>query len=330
MNTARLTPAFTLATLIAACIQAPPPPSTRPAADTTLDVDMQIPAVMACDALSGAGCSGAGEACVWSVEDDSSTCQVPRAALAHEAPCSPGLFECGGRQACAALAGEPTATCRTVCDPAGTVDACDALPGAHPNYVCVGLEDLSHGICLGVGVECDPTQDPCANDEVCSLRGGKTVCIAAGGGQLGDTCARNPCSKGLICVDLVGGAPPTCNLPCDLEAGVCPGRAEICTALNGFDFGICQLMNVQCDPLAGDCTSSRQCSFVGSALRCVEPGAAQIGDDCAAAACAVGGVCVPLVGESPRCFEPCDLQIPSCSNPSTECSSIGFDFGICV
>jgi hypothetical protein len=285
--------------------------------------------ILECDALAPASC-GEGS-CVFTVEENRAACHVLEAQVGHADPCNPGLFECAAGLTCTALPRDDESTCHAVCDPSAS-GGCEGLTGEHPNYVCVGLEGLAYGVCTGVGIDCNPNADPCDDDEACSIVGGRAVCTAAGESKVGEDCTIEPCERGTVCVNMTGETYPKCYRPCEASAGICGTSAEVCTALEGQAFGICQAFDARCSPIAAasGCPDGETCSMSGLSVECRPVGATPIGGDCSAEPCGAGAVCARLAGDVPRCFEPCDLDLPTCSDPIMECSSIGLGFGLCV
>ena len=295
-----------------------------------------------CSPVQNAGCDFTrGESCVYDTNKDNALCGQLTARLAHEQPCSPLDNVCDRNLTCTALPQDHESTCHRVCDP-DTGAGCENLPGTSPNYMCMRLTDRSFGVCVGTGIRCDPNEDPCADTEVCSLRGGQAVCLPAGAAKLGESCLVEQCAKGGLCIKLTDRPEPTCFLPCDTQDAICPNPDEVCTGVDDQRFGICQKTTPQCSPLAGAanaCPAGQSCSLDRTDPVCMPPGPVAVGQDCAADnACAGSGpgangaVCARLLGEpSAKCYESCDLSFPACSNPGTGCSDIGLSgFGICI
>ena len=294
-----------------------------------------------CNPVQNAGCDAAAdEACVYDPALDNATCENLSSRLEHESPCSPLANVCDRNLTCTALPQDHETTCYRVCDP-DTGGGCENLPGRSPNYLCMRLFDRSYGVCVGSGIRCDPNEDPCGANEVCSLRGGEAVCLAAGAAKIGESCATEQCEKGALCTKLADVEEARCYLPCDVEDGVCPNPDEVCTGLDDQRFGICQTTRAACSPLAGAetaCPDGQICSLDRTNPVCMAPGSVAVGGDCGPdAACAApgpgfnGAVCARLLGEdSAKCYESCDLSFPTCSNPGTGCSDIGLGFGVCI
>ncbi len=290
--------------------------------------EMEMPPVFECEPLDNAGCVDQ-QSCVWEPKDNSAVCRSLEINLQIEEPCNPGSFECGDGLTCAALPKDDGASCYRVCDPEQE-DACAGLPGSSPNYMCMGLRGYDYGVCVGAGIQCDPNQDPCGDDEACSIRAGEAVCIPSGSTGVGGDCSYELCEKGLVCANLADRPWPTCLAPCDVAIGTCAESGDVCTGLEGFNFGVCQASMASCNPLVDDCGSDRTCSIDGTDVRCVTTGPTAIGGDCTNDPCAEGGVCVKIVDRTPTCMEPCDLTFPECSTAGFECSSIGLGFGVCL
>lgn len=320
-----------LLSLSVACVDAKPtlgpaiqqPTTTEPGEPGSVTP----PAEIECDPVANIGCEGA-RSCTYTPELNKASCAVLSAELEVEEPCNPGLFECGASLACTALPKDEESTCYAVCDPATRV-GCENVPGGSPTYTCMQLDGLAYGVCVGSGIECNPNADPCDDDETCSLLGGRAVCVPSGEAVLGGDCSRERCAKGAVCVNMAGDRYPRCYAPCDTSAGFC-GAEEVCTGLVGQAFGVCQASVTRCDPLVNECPEGLTCSMDGTHVSCREIGPVQIGDDCSVEGCARGGVCAKMLGESPRCFEACDLDLPTCGDPSLECSSVGLSFGLCT
>lgn len=318
-----------LALFATACIDTTPTnPSLEPDPVEPDPMEQMMPPVFECEPFDDAGCTDQ-QSCVWETKDNSTTCERLEIRLGVEESCSPGLAECDHGLTCAALPKDDGASCYRVCDPAAE-DTCTGLPGSSPNYACMELRGLSYGVCVGAGIQCDPNQDPCGDDEGCSLRGGEAVCIPAGTTPLGGDCSYEPCVKGALCANLDDRPWPTCMPPCDTAIGTCSESDQVCTGLEGFNFGVCQTTAATCNPLVDDCGSDRTCSLDGPNVKCVPTGGTALGGDCSTDPCAEGGVCVKLVDRPPTCLEPCDLGFPECGTPGFECSSIGLDFGVCI
>ncbi len=327
----KLSPLFLL---LAACIDTTP---TNPSAvgedpmneDPMMTMEEEMtPPIFECEPLDDSGCVDQ-QSCVWDTKDNSAVCRTLEINLGIEEACSPGSFECSNGMTCAALPKDEGASCYRVCDPTDEA-ACAGLPGSSPNYMCMGLRGYDYGVCVGAGVQCDPNQDPCGDDEACSIRGGQPVCIPAGETEVGGDCSYELCAKGLVCANLADRPFPTCLSPCDTAIGTCAEDNEVCTGLEGFNFGVCQISMASCNPLVDDCGSDRTCSISGTNVRCVATGPVAIGGDCTNDTCAEGGVCVKIVDRVPTCMEPCDLTFPECTTAGFECSSIGLDFGVCL
>jgi hypothetical protein len=286
--------------------------------------------MLECGPLDNSGCDG-NTSCVWDTKDNSSMCQALDVRLGIEESCSAGLFECDHGLTCAALPKDEGASCYRVCDPEATeLDTCAGLPGSSPNYMCMPLRGLAYGVCVGAGIQCDPNQDPCGDDEACSIRGGEAVCIPAGATPLLGDCSYEPCVKGSVCVNFQDRPFPTCMRPCDTAIGTCVEDDEVYTGLEGFNFGVCQQSTATCNPLTDDCGSDKTCSMERTDVKCVDTGPTQLGGDCSADPCAEGGVCVKILDQPPTCLEPCDLAFPECGTAGFECSAIGLDFGVCL
>lgn len=307
--------------------------STVPAGPVTGNIE--------CNPVQNVGCDTTrGEACVYDPAKDEALCGPLGLRLDHEEPCSPLENVCDRNLTCTALPQDHETSCYRVCDPQ-TGLGCENLPGASPNYLCMPLMGRTFGVCVGTGVRCDPNEDPCAESEVCSIRGGEAVCLPAGAAQLGESCEVEQCAKGGVCMKLNDVDEALCYLPCDTEEGICPNPDEVCTGIDDQRFGICQKTQASCSPLAGAqdaCPSGEICSLDRTDPVCVRPGAVLVGEPCdAETQCAApgpggnGAVCARLLGEdSAVCYESCDLSFPACSNPGTGCSDIGLGFGICI
>lgn len=324
-----------LITILTGCVETSPtlmPQSKEPDPGQPGSTEvLPIPdPVVECDPVAVDGCDQ-DTACVFTPEQNRAACERLDAELALEEPCNPGTFECGAGMTCTALPRDEETTCYAVCDPA-TNTGCENLPGSSPTYTCMQLEGLAYGVCAGAGIECNPNDDPCDDDEACSMKAGRLVCIPAGEAKIGDDCSREPCEKGAVCVNMTGAPYPTCFQPCDTSAGICPTVGDVCTGLEGHAFGVCQRSEAACDPLATPttCPEGQTCSMDGLDVKCQPIGPTPIGGDCTAEPCSAGNVCAKLLGGPQTCLEPCDLDLPTCSDPSLECSSIGLGFGLCL
>jgi hypothetical protein len=214
--------------------------------------------------VQNAGCDFTrGESCVYDTAKDNALCGQLTARLAHEEPCSPLDNVCDRNLTCTALPQEHESSCHRVCDP-DTGAGCENLPGTSPNYMCMRLVDRGYGVCVGTGIRCDPNEDPCADTEVCSLRGGEPVCLPAGAAKLGESCLVEQCAKGGLCIKLKDLPEPRCSLPCDTDDAICPNPDEVCTGVDEQRFGICQKSTPQCSPLAvadNRCPDGQICSL---------------------------------------------------------------------
>lgn len=337
-------PTLALALLATACVEtyeSRPDAGTPDAGTVTSTIPMgPLEGRIECNPVQNAGCPAQGEACVYDPAKDNAVCGALTLRLQHEEPCSPLDNVCDRNMTCTALPQDHETTCYRVCDPQNGT-GCENLPGESPNYLCMPLMGRTYGVCVGTGVRCDPNEDPCGDEEVCSMRGGEAVCLPEGAAQIGESCELEQCSKGNICMKLSDIDRPTCFLPCDTEEGICPNPNEVCTGIDGQRFGICQPTAPSCSPLVGAedrCPDGQICSLARTDPTCMAPGPAAVGEACgpevscqAAAPSLNGSVCARLLGEdSAKCYESCDLSAPLCSNPGTGCSDIGLGFGICI
>lgn len=283
-----------------------------------------------CDPVRKAGCD-ASEICVWSVHDDGTSCAPPLSTLGLGDPCNADQASCAAGFTCTALRDDPGTRCYAVCDPVeGT--GCEAHDTPDRKFACLPLADLSYGLCAMVGNTCDPLQPrACDDQESCTLFGGQTACARAGEVQKEGVCDDAACAPGLLCIKLEDRRFPVCLSPCDTGSPTCPGGSEVCTALEGLAFGVCQTSVVECSPLEDRCPADQVCSILGTNVACAAAGPAVIGSDCTDRGCGRGGVCAQLRGEAgATCREPCDLRVPRCSSPTAECHDIGLSgFGVC-
>ncbi|MBK8012596.1 MAG: hypothetical protein IPK13_14695 [Deltaproteobacteria bacterium] len=313
--------------------------SAAAAAVGTADVDaisetssQRYSVVSDCDPVNDTGCQD-GERCVWSVTDDSTTCHV-RPPLETEPgdPCSVDEISCGEGQVCTALGAEEGTRCYALCDAASDF-TCPTHPNISQAYVCMPLVDLSYGLCVLTGSQCDVLNpSTCDSDETCSVFGGVTSCVPAGDLSAGEDCSTASCASGLSCIKLSDRPTPVCLSPCDANTRECPNAEDVCVGLEGFSFGLCQSIVPECSPLLAPdtCGPTRACGMRGRFVSCLEPGLAPIGADCTSENCAAGGLCVRFLGErNAACREPCDLQEALCQDPSEACQDIGLDFGVC-
>lgn len=326
---------ITLLSLSTACVagyQDPGPTRTRPDAGTNTSTTTLPPGtgVVECNPVQNAGCSATnGEACVYAPADDSATCLELEERLEHEALCSPITTSCDRGLTCTALPQDHETTCYKVCD-AETGTGCETISGMSPNYLCMNLIGRSFGVCVGVGVSCDPNEDACGPEDVCSLRSGEPVCLPVGSALPGESCEDTQCARGGICVKLTDRDEKECFLACDPAEGAC-AQGQVCTGVDGQNFGLCQTTTPACTPLDQSACPGQNCSLVGTNPSCVDAGSAAIGQPCDVDPCARGGVCARMLGEdSPKCYEPCDIDFPTCSNIGTGCSDIGLSFGVCI
>ncbi|MCB9650380.1 MAG: hypothetical protein H6730_27910 [Deltaproteobacteria bacterium] len=202
-----------------------------------------------CDPAQGTRCDiSRHQACVWDVLADDGVCMCASVRVGLEEPCDMARQDCEPGTTCLFFATDDTPRCRSVCnqdDGAG----CEALVAANPGraFACApvrrgpdGAATTNYGVCLDVGATCDPLNDTCGVDEVCSLLGRTTACALRGTTALGEQCTSEPCDRGGLCVglaDTMGNElPPTCYQPCAVVNPTCiTGQ---CLDV-GLEFGIC-------------------------------------------------------------------------------------------
>lgn len=206
--------------------------------------------ITACNPADGTRCDVSRmQACTWDVLKDEGECSCSSQRQPLGAACNLGRQDCAPGTTCLFFAGSPEPTCQSVCN-LGDGTGCEQEQALAPDnaYACVPVRrgtpiepTTTYGVCFNVGTACDPLDDRCPAAEKCSLLGQTTACADRGPRQEGERCDDNAyCDRGTLCVALasMSGAtvPPTCYVPCDLNAPVC--NMGSCANI-GLEFGIC-------------------------------------------------------------------------------------------
>jgi len=223
---------------------------------------------------------------------------------------------------------------------AGTVDAGPADTGVEPD---------AGEIDSGVQGPCNPIDGTGCNepDRFCVLQtdtddGQCRELIGAVGHEQECNPSLQNCEAGFACLQIQGENAATCRKVCKLSMnegceGLTGGSAAYsCNIrLQGIrQHGFCGPAADACDPLDNMCPMAENCDFVDSngATGCVPAGSTQAGGNCSMDRCARGNLCVTLqnVSMDPTCYQPCDLQNPTCTQANYVCGDIGAPFGLCV
>jgi hypothetical protein len=167
---------------------------------------------------------------------------------------------------------------------------------------------------------------------------------------LGEPCGgeNGVCGAGTVCLGLSSAPDPICRKVCDLAEGTgCeqvimddPSNAYTCVPLRRQNdvltetYGICFGVGTACDPFDDQCPTDQACGLIGRAAASRPLGAPMIVENCGADdPCVRGGICVPLVDQmgnplGTKCYEPCALDSPMCSDG--QCADVGLAFGLCI
>jgi hypothetical protein len=114
---------------------------------------------------------------------------------------------------------------------------CDPQNMCAGGFRCQGLQGFNWGVCLAMGMACDPLNMPCPAGMTCSLLTGAAECATSGSAAVGQPCNPNmQCVDGASCVFLNGQPNPVCYEPCNLQTPAC--SAGTCQNI-GTPFGIC-------------------------------------------------------------------------------------------
>lgn len=281
-----------------------------------------------CNPVSGVGCPGTADFCLWDPRFDLRSCGPPNGNVGLEVPCNEALQNCAPGHACVRTGNQPAPECHRVCDVFAGGLSCQGLNGRHPLYNCSVINgSRQYGVCLGRGTFCDPLAPACPSGEVCSFDGaGQTTCQPAGSTSRDQACSVVAnCAPGQgICIDLGSGG--FCRLACDpATSGTC-GSSARCVQITGRPFGVC--LPVSCNPFTSPCPSGFVCSAVTGPVECRPAGGVGIGGACGPNQECAAGVCVALSSAGPRCEQPCDANNP-CAAPAACVTLNGFGFGVC-
>lgn len=231
------------------------------------------------------------------------------------------------------------------CSGSETVDA--GPPDSGP--VDTGVEPDAGEVDSGVQGPCNPVDGTGCNqaDQFCVLQTSsddgqcRELINAAGHEQECNQSLQN-CEAGYACLLLQGENAPTCRKVCDIRDGTgCAGLAGSSAAyacnirLQGIRrHGFCGPAAAACDPLDNMCPMAENCDFVDNDgnTGCVAAGPVLPGGNCSMDRCRRGNLCVTLqnVSMDPTCYQPCDLQNPTCTQANYVCGDIGAPFGLCV
>lgn len=204
--------------------------------------------VTECDPATGTRCDVRRmQACTWNVITDEGECTCSSQRVALGEACDLRRNNCEPGTSCLFFSTDVDPTCRSVCrfdDGTG----CEPLAAATPDhaFACAPVRrgtnnepTTNFGVCVDVGVTCDPFADACPIDEKCSLLGRVTACAPVGTVGPGGSCSNEACERGSLCVALADAqgnqVPPTCYVPC--RAGEVCATGE-CIDI-GLEFGIC-------------------------------------------------------------------------------------------
>ena len=207
----------------------------------------------------------------------------------------------------------------TINDSGGaSVDAAVGIPDA-------GITSDAHsGTCNPVIQDCPGPHQKCTIDAVV-----QPVCIPIGTSSIarGLPCELGECASGLACVrPTETSTQSVCEKICDLSLG--SGCAALgpdfdCRVrIDGTEWGACEQLPLQCDPLTQDpCTSEQACQpFLrrpgARDFRCQPAGPGQADERCDGTnpGCARGLVCVSERGGTATCEVIC-LNDADCASP---------------
>jgi hypothetical protein len=152
------------------------------------------------------------------------------------------------------------------------------------------------------------------------------------------------CDVGLVCLNLGEGQkcygvcdPANGGVGCEDLSGmadmyVCQGLQDMMS--RPLLYGACDGRGGACRPYEDMCAVGKVCSLPGAGMpSCEDEGAVAVGGDCSTDNCMRGGICIDLTGgPGPRCYVPCNPQMPMMSGCAmgVMCNGLmGQSFGIC-
>lgn len=206
----------------------------------------------------------------------------------------------------------------------------------------------------GVPTACNPTDGSgCPGaDQFCvlSYNMGEGACRTLPDQKtFGAVCdpALQDCAPGLACLAFQGDANPTCHQACTASGGAecnnVPDMSQTYACVTTPDvmsatYGACRGNGTSCNPLdMMPCAAGQTCSLSSAnfGTSCTMAGTTQLGGTCTMSNCAEGqGMCVNL-GGAQLCYEPCNLNLPNCSQAGYSCqmiTSMGMSapWGLCL
>lgn len=240
--------------LMAGCVE-PASPGPTPDAGVIDEACVALPVVdsgvllTACDPATGSRCDvSRHQACVWDVASDEGACMCASVRVPVGAICDLARQDCVAGAACLFFAGDAAPRCRAVCEQDEGA-GCEAEQAAAPEraFACAPVRrgpeltpTVRYGVCVDVGLACDPLQDTCPVDQACGLFGRITACGARGAAAPGERCVNTDCDRGALCVTLADRSgnqiPATCYQPCVVSNPACTSGQ--CADV-GLDFGLC-------------------------------------------------------------------------------------------
>ncbi|MFT5429492.1 MAG: hypothetical protein ACI9OJ_000163 [Myxococcota bacterium] len=165
------------------------------------------------------------------------------------------------------------------------------------------------------GGPCNPlcaTDTGCSDDELCTLNGTVTQCVAAGTQTLGKGCnAETTCAAGACVTAEIGGS--KCRAFCSTDADC--DAADQCNPLEGVDgIGACTPRPAACSVYDQNCEDAAKACYLDG---CLDPGEVALGDECnATTRCVKGLVCSDGALDTMRCHEVCN---PNTGGPDPKC-----------
>lgn len=294
----------------------------------------------ACDPVTGGGCTN-GQICVYVPTTMQAQCRDPAMTpKTHEQACSTAMQDCAAGFTCVDLQNVPGgAVCTKVCDDGDDADCMNLTGTATAGYSCLAQLTPRYSVCLPTPTTCQPFNDRCPMNEVCSFIGGQLGCAPAGTAAVGAPCGTamtGNCARGGVCINFGQGA--QCWEPCDENAAQpCRNAADVCGAVANqqgmsLGFGVCRA-NAACSPANPTCPMGQTCQLISqTATGCVPEGTADRGQPCSAQTngCKAPYICINF-GMGAECYAGCDMTHGCGMGGMDMCPSMvgGFQWGVC-